>query len=111
MGEGIHMDEIRIKVNTALLEEKAGNAEKKINLVRNKFANIEQSVRQSVSYWEGDANEAHRREYEEYKEEIETALARFQENVDDLRRIAGVYDKAAADAENLSGDLPVDVIL
>lgn len=105
------MEQIRIKVETAVLEARAEAVEEKIKDVRQRFDKIGETVANSRGYWEGDANDAHRREYQEYHEEIEEALSRFQENVTDLRRIAGIYREADSAAEQINRDLPADVIL
>lgn len=105
------MEQIRIKVETAVLEARAEAVEEKIKDVRQRFDKIGETVANSRSYWEGDANDAHQREYREYHEEIEEALSRFQENVTDLRRIAGIYREADRAAEQMNRDLPADVIL
>lgn len=105
------MGEIRIKVNTSVLEEKAGLAEEKIREVRERFERIKGYVDSSRQYWEGEAGDAHRREYQDYQDEIAEALARFQENVTDLRQIAGIYRDVQTEAESFSKDLPVDVIV
>lgn len=105
------MDQIQIRVSTEVLETRANAAEEKINDVRKRFERIAEIVNNSTGYWEGEANDAHRREYQEYQSEIEEALLRFQENVTDLRQIAGIYREAESETTSFSGDLPVDVIL
>lgn len=78
------MEQIQIRVSTDVLAQRANAAEQKIRQVRQKFEKIRRITERSRSYWEGDANEAHRREYSEYIDEIEETLARFEENVTDL---------------------------
>ena len=105
------MEQIRIKVDTDTLALRADAAEKKIRDLRERFDRIEQIVQNSVSYWEGDGNDAHRREYREYQDDISEMLKRFQENITDLRSIAGIYREAQENATELGNDLPADVIL
>lgn len=105
------MEQIRIKVATNVLAERANSAEQKINDVRTRFERMSQIVQNSRNYWEGDANNAHRREFQEYWDDIEEALARFMENVTDLRKIANIYQEAENETENLSQNLPWDVIV
>lgn len=104
------MEQMKIKVESAVLEERANAAEQKIKDVRQRFERIGQIVQNSRSYWEGEANDAHCREFWEYQDEIEEALARFMENVTDLRKIANVYRKVKTETENLGQDLPSDII-
>lgn len=105
------MEQIRIRVATSALEERANATEQRIKDVRSRFERMGQIVQNSRNYWEGEANEAHRREFQEYQDDIEEALARFMENVTDLRKIANVYQEAESETENLSQDLPLDVII
>lgn len=105
------MGQIQIRVSTDVLAQRANAVEQKIRQVRQKFEKIGQITERSRSYWEGNANEAHRREYKEYIDEIEEALARFQENVSDLRKIGNIYQDAEAESEEISQDLPLDVII
>ncbi len=105
------MDEITIKVNTAVLEARAEGAEKKIRTVENCFEEIGEIVNRSVSYWEGEAGDAHRREYAEYLEVVKESLTRFQENVTDLRKIAGIYRENEQANTETSNELPADVII
>lgn len=105
------MEQMRIKVDTAVLAGRADTAEKKINEVRERFERIQEVVNRSRNYWEGKASDAHRREYQEYRDEIAEILSRFQENVTDLRKIAGVYEESERAIETLAQDLPIDVIV
>lgn len=105
------MEQMRIKVETAVLRARADAAEQRINAVRKSFGTIAETVMQSRRYWEGEANDAHRKEYQEYQNEIEEALSRFQENITDLRKIAGIYQETVTETERLQQDLPADVIL
>lgn len=104
------MDKMRIKVETSILEARADAAEQKIQAVRNRFDRIGENVANSRSYWEGDAGDAHRREFQEYRDDIEEALSRFGENVADLRKIAGIYKEAKTATEQFGQDLPMNVI-
>lgn len=105
------MDGITIKVNTAVLEARAEGAQKQIQKVENDFDSIGELVNHSASYWEGEAGEAHRREYAEYLEEVKESLLRFQENITDLRKIAGIYRENEQANTETSNELPADVII
>lgn len=105
------MEQMRITVKKQVLETRADNVEQQIQRMREHFQNISNIVYGSRSYWEGDANDAHCREFAEYRDEIEEVLARFMENVTDLRKIAGVYQQAEIQAVDLAEDLPVDILI
>lgn len=105
------MEQMRITVETEVLEVRADSVEQQILKMRERFQNIGDIVYSSRSYWEGDANDAHCREFAEYQDEIEDVLARFMENVTDLRQIAGIYRQTEAQVESLAEDLPMDILL
>ena len=105
------MDGMRIRVKTTVLEQRADAVEKQIHNVRNGFDKIRQIVNASTGYWEGKAHEAHRREFREYQDDIEESLMRFQENVTDLRKIAGIYQENEKAVTEISKNLPVDIIM
>ncbi len=105
------MDGITIKVKTDVLEARAEGARKQIQKVENYFDSIGEMVNRSASYWEGQAGEAHRREYTEYLEEIKESLARFKENIIDLQKIAGIYRQNEQVATEIGSRLPADLII
>ena len=79
--------------------------------MENYFDSIGEMVNRSASYWEGQAGEAHRREYTEYLEEIKESLARFKENIIDLQKIAGIYRQNEQVATEIGSRLPADLII
>lgn len=105
------MEQMRIRVSTEVLVQRADAAQQKIQDVKARFEKIGEIVMNSRNYWEGSANDAHRREFQEYRGDIEEALARFTENVTDLRKIANVYHEAEVNVGDLNDDLPIDVIV
>lgn len=105
------MDGITIKVNTAVLEARADAAEKQIRNVENSFETIGEIVNRSANYWEGEAGDAHRREYADYLEDLNEILERFWENVSDLRKIAGIYRENEQAVTAIGNELPSDVII
>jgi len=105
------MEQMRVRVSTDILVQRADAAQQKIQDVKTRFDKIADIVKRSRNYWEGDANDAHRREFQDYKDDIDEALVRFTENIADLRKIANVYHEAEAAVEEVSEALPVDVIV
>jgi len=83
-----------IKVKTEQLISVSGEVEQKIRRLQQAFANMEQTVSASRNYWEGDGASAYQAAYRRKTDIIRTALKRFQENVTDLREIAGVYEQS-----------------
>ncbi len=105
------MDQARILVSESVMEARASDAEQCIRKVKQNFEKIAGIVSGSASYWNGSAGDAHRREFQEYRDETNEAIARLSENVTDLRKMAGIYREAQSQAEQLSRDLPADIVL
>ena len=105
------MEQMRIRVSTDVLIQRADTAQQKIQDVKSRFEKIADIVKKSKNYWEGDANEAHCREFRDYKNDIDEALARFTENIIDLKKIANVYHEAEVSVEEVNDNLPMDIIV
>lgn len=105
------MSDITIKVKTEQLANCADDAERKIRNLRNSFQKIGDCVNKSRNYWTGEGNNAHIKKYVAKIEKIEQALARLDENVADLREVAGIYVKAEASSVRSTEVLPFDVII
>ena len=105
------MDGITIKVTTEELVRAADNVETFIGNMRDIFGEIDAVVSRSSSYWDGDGHNSHISSYEKRQERVMTALARFQENAEDLKTIAGVYEKAEDENVTQAQALPTDIIL
>lgn len=92
---------IVIAVKTDRLVTSAADVEAKIRRLEQAFSSIDQTITGSKRYWEGEGVSAYQTAYQKKMDIIKTALKRFQENVDDLREIAGVYEQAEREvAEN-----------
>lgn len=100
--------EIRVQTNTLITA--AADVEQKIKDLGNIFGAIEQRVRGSADYWEGSGAGNHLRAYLGKVEMIRTALARFKENADDLKKIAGVYEEAEHKIATRNQVLPTDLL-
>lgn len=88
---------IVIAVKTERLITSASDVETKIKRLEQAFSSIDQTVAGSRRYWEGEGISTYQTAYQRKMDVIRTALRRFQENVDDLREIAGVYEQAERD--------------
>ena len=99
------------KVTPQRLVEVSGEVDAKIRTLENALRDIDQQVRGSKKYWEGDANSAHMQTYQKKVDVINQALKRFREHTDDLRRMAGVYTQAENKATQNARALKVDQIV
>lgn len=102
---------IAIKVDTDRLVSAASDVEAKIGQMERVFSDMEQKIRASVYFWEGDGASAYMAAYQRKKDIIDVAFRRFRENVTDLREIAGVYERAERETTEAVAELPSDCIV
>lgn len=104
-------DNIIIKVSTEELLAGADQVQSSLTDMKSRFSSIENAVNRSNGYWQGEAADKHRRVYTEMKKVIDEIMARLGEHVTDLRAMAQVYAEGEQAVEELSYDLPSDVIV
>ncbi len=94
-----------IKVDTAVLLAKADTVANLISRVRDNFSELHDTVTNTNSYWIGEAGDAYREKYISKQSTFEEAIRRLNENVTDLRTMAGAYatgeQQALSEAESL----------
>ena len=100
-----------IKTDTQQLVSIANEVDTKINRLEDALKEIDQQVKNSKRYWEGDGNSAHVQTYQTKMDTISQALKRFRENADHLRTIAGTYNQAEDRAKQSASSLRVDQIV
>lgn len=105
------MGQVMIKATPERLFEKADAAAGRVQSMRKHFESIEQAVNRSSGYWIGWAGDAHRETYQENREEIDEALRRFQENAEDLKKIAQNYLTVIQETTAEAESLPDNVII
>lgn len=99
-----------LKVTPQQLKIKAEQVSKEISEMTLAFEELAQIVSRTAHYWIGDAGDTHRDIYEKNKDDIEVMLRRLKEHPTDLLVMAGVYEDTEIKAENISMQLPEDVI-
>lgn len=65
-----------------------------VNKLRDAFDKITNTARNTASYWQGEAGDAHRELFELIKPVMEEILARYSEHAGDLHDIASTYSGA-----------------
>ena len=102
--------EVRIKVDSTVLRDKADAVRKSINLMEEQFMQLEQLVNKTSYYWIGEAGDMHRKTYKDQKQNIEDMLKRLKEHPADLVAIALNYEETEAQLQSLAAELPGDII-
>ena len=100
-----------LKVEPADLYRQSKEVEKDIKKINDKFADADKLVKETSSYWNGDASDSFRAAYEDYKDEINEIIARLTEHVADLSMMADIYDSNEKDIREIAEGLPSDVII
>ncbi len=99
-----------IKVNTATLLAQADTVASLVSKVKNNFSELQSAVNNTNSYWIGEAGNAHRQKYTSQQSKFDEAIRRLNENVNDLRTMAGVYSEAESQAISEAASLIETVI-
>lgn len=102
--------DVQVKVNPAVLIEKAQSVSKNITSMANYFEQLNKIVSRTSYYWIGEAGELHRNIYQEQKMRIEEMIKRLKEHPADLMAMAQTYDNAEAAVRSIASELPGDII-
>lgn len=101
---------IQLYVKTPALKSKAGEVSKEIAEVEKQWKKLQQTVKASKGYWEGNASNEHQKYLKEVTDDVNKIIKRMKEHPKELLQMAGIYDEAEASADRMAGTLPKDVI-
>ena len=104
-------DDLVLQVNPEVLRAQAYVVQGKVRTMQQAFQRLEDTIQKTSYYWIGEAGDSHRDYYEQQKEDSQTIFKRLEEDVDDLKQMASVYDQAENAVIEISEDLPSDVIV
>lgn len=105
------MGSVELLVTPEVLNRKAGEVEKNVANMRQRFENMKTLVEKSRGYWNGEAGEQHRQNYVDQEASIDTVLRRLGEHPGDLRNIAQTYTIAELKIEeSIIQELPGNVL-
>lgn len=102
--------DVRIKVNSAVLKDKAQNVSNSIRNMENCFEQLETIINRTSYYWIGEAGDMHRRIYKDQKPQIEEMMKRLKEHPIDLVTIAQTYENTESAVQSIAAELPGDII-
>lgn len=102
--------EVHIKVNTAVLNDKAQTVSKSISNMASCFEQLERIINRTSYYWIGEAGDLHRKIYQENKQQIDEMFKRLKEHPTDLMTIAQTYEVAEEMVQSMASELPGDII-
>ena len=93
------------------MKKKAGEISTEIDAVKTAFDRIDEEVRGSKQYWEGDASDAHIKYYNSIKDELYKTVSRLKENPKNLLTMAGIYKAGENENKATAQILSADIIL
>lgn len=95
-----------LKVSPEELAAAASELSAYVSNMNECFSQMQKTMTQSVSYWVGEAGDAHRQLYEEQVEQTREIIARYTEHVRDLHEMTGIYTEAESTVLNRVEELP-----
>lgn len=102
---------IVLKVTPEVLTRMADDIEKQISDIQNQFDSVDTEINKTRSYWEGDASDTHKAQYDSLKDEISEAVTRLKSQPVNLLKMAGLYEETESSAEEAAQSLSADVIV
>lgn len=105
------MDNITIKVSTEVLQNKATVVDGLVNKLNRQYEDLYRQIKSVSVYWKGEASVKSMEQCEKDKKMVMAVVQRLREYPEDLREIAGIYDKGEKGAQDSMSSLPIDVIV
>lgn len=102
---------IVLKVTPDVLVSMADDIERQIQDIQNQFSSIDADINQTRSYWEGEASDTHKSQYDSMKGDIDEAVKRLKNHPVNLLQMAGLYRENESNLESVAQSLSADVIV
>lgn len=99
-----------IVVEPAVLESQAAKVDQDIRNMKEHFENLQNYVKSTEQFWQGEAGDAHRNMYQQKISRIEEMFRRYEEHVIDLREMAGIYQQTEQAVEKIADALPASIL-
>lgn len=102
---------IVLKVTPDVLIRIAGDIEKQLKDMKTQFGELHSDINGTRSFWEGEASDTHKAQYDALVPEIQNALDRLQKRPEELLKMAGIYNDVEDIAKETAMSLVEDVIV
>ena len=99
-----------IRVTPAVLHNQAVEVSNQINALYNELQAMNTVVNSTKQYWQGDAAETERAQYEKLSETVNNMITYIKSYSDQLVRMGTGYDSVEAENVNLASALEGDII-
>ena len=101
---------INLRVTPDVLTSEAGAITDKIGKIETNLQTINEQIRSSKNYWEGDASDVHQERYRKIEDEAKKIIKRLKRNPQHLLEMAGLYKSTESKNQALSQKLPSNLI-
>lgn len=105
------MSEFTMKVSPETMIHQANEIKGSLDRIKKLFATIEDCVRRSSGYWEGEASNLHTTRFVKIKERYDVVTRCLNEHPDDLLKMAGLYNDSETKSEEESNSLQSNIFL
>lgn len=102
---------IRLKVTPEVLIKTVSDIETQISDIEAQFGGIGEDISRTRSYWEGEASDMHKSQYDSMKEDVSEAIKNLKSNPKNLLQMAGLYTETEQQVEEVAQSLQADVIV
>lgn len=104
------MMDFTMKVSPDVMISQADEIKGSVESIRQQFVSIEEHVRRSPGYWEGEASDLHTNRFAEVKKNCDDIIRRLSEHPDDLLKMAGLYTESETRSKEESNSLMSNII-
>lgn len=101
---------MKIIVSTDVLKAKAQEIQGQMQHINQDWNKIQQTIKNSKSYWEGDASKMHQKYIEDIEDDASKVIKRLQENHEKLLKTAKIFIKTEKEMKEIAEALPSDAI-
>lgn len=105
------LGDITIKVEPEVMLNKANTISGYVGEIANRHLAMNDIMTRTSVHWNGEAAEAFRALYAEFKPIAESLLSRMREHVADLQQISGIYADVETKVAGAAAELPKDAIV
>lgn len=102
---------IILKVTPEVLKQMAGDIDTQIDDIKKQFDMIDEEIKRTKAFWEGDACDTHQKQYQSLTDEISESVTRLKANPSNLLKMAGLYTETEETTKAIAMKLPEDVIV
>ena len=103
------MSDFTMKVSPETMIRQADEIKGSVDRIRQQFSSVEECVRRSSGYWEGEASNLHAKRFSTIKENCNEIVRRLGEYPDELLKMAGLYTqgetKSVEDPNSLQSNI------